>query len=95
MAEQKNENRYAALIKKIFSDRFKKGMLEVPFSREDLVQAAHDLSIVLPKNLGDVIYSIRYRVALPEAVTKHAPKGREWIIEGRGTGKSSLSVVLS
>lgn len=58
--------------------------MEVAFEREDLVRAAKSLRIKLPKNLGDVIYSIRYRTKLPPRVLKTQSKGREWIIEGRG-----------
>ncbi len=47
-------------------------------------RAANELQIELPKNLGDVIYSIRYRTELPKSILKTQPKGKEWIIEGRG-----------
>jgi hypothetical protein len=49
-----------------------------------LERAANALQIKLPKNLGDVIYSIRYRTELPKRILKTQPKGKEWIIEGRG-----------
>ena len=78
------KNRYAAIIEKIFFSKYTKGDEEIAFEREDLVRAANALQIKLPKNLGDVIYSIRYRTELPKRILKTQPKGKEWIIEGRG-----------
>lgn len=80
----RKKNRYAALIEKVFFSTYTKGDEEVMFEREDLVRAAKALRIKLPKNLGDVIYSIRYRTELPKRVLNTQPKGKEWIIEGRG-----------
>lgn len=77
-------NRYAAIIERIFFSKYTKGDEELTFEREDLVRAAESLRIALPKNLGDVIYSIRYRTALPRRILETQPKGKEWIIEGRG-----------
>ena len=80
-------NRYARIIERIFLSRFKSGAAEVPFEREDIVKTAEALKIKLPKNLGDIIYSFRYRVPLPEAVRAKAPKGKEWIIRPAGASK--------
>lgn len=87
------ENRYKVLVKKIFADRYKKGATEVPFKRTDLEAAAAQLKIDLPKNLGDVIYSIRYRSPMPEEVLATQPKGMEWIIEGTGRATYSFKLV--
>jgi hypothetical protein len=51
------------------------------------------LGIVLPKNLGDVLYSFRYRTLLPKSITSKAPKGHEWIIRPAGKGKYKLAIV--
>ncbi|MDD2240192.1 MAG: endonuclease [Kiritimatiellae bacterium] len=83
MATRK-KNRYAAIIEKIFFSKYTKGDEEIAFEREDLERAAKALRIKLPKNLGDIIYSIRYRTELPKRVLKTQPEGKEWIIEGRG-----------
>ena len=87
------ENRYKALAKKIFFDRYKKGATEIAFARQDLESAAEGLGIVLPKNLGDVIYSIRYRTPMPEEVMATQPKGMEWIIEGGGRALYAFKLV--
>lgn len=85
--------RYAQIIQDIFLSRYKPGAVEVPFERDDIVRAAQKLRVTLPKNLGDVIYSFRYRTPLPEAVRAKAPKGKEWII--RPAGKSKYRFVAT
>jgi hypothetical protein len=94
MVEPANtENRYRALVKKIFSDRYKEGATEIAFERKDLEVAAAELDIVLPKNLGDVIYSIRYRTPMPIEVLATQPIGMEWIVEGTGRSLYSFKLV--
>ena len=78
------ESRYSSLIAHIFKRKYKSGSTEVCFRREDLTSAAEALKITLPKNLGDVIYSMRYRTLLPDAITRTQPAGKEWVIEGKG-----------
>jgi hypothetical protein len=41
----------------------------------------------VPDNLGDVIYSFRYRTALPDDIVKTATAGKEWIIEPAGRSR--------
>ncbi len=80
-------NRYTRIIERIFHAAHKQGLEELLFTRTDIEKAAADLEIKLPKNLGDVIYSFRYRTALPPSIQKCAPKGKEWIIRPAGRGK--------
>ena len=68
-----NLNRYAQIIERIFSTRYAPGMRSVDFTRDDLISVAKELNITLPKNLGDVVYSFRYRAALPAAIQQTAP----------------------
>lgn len=83
----KSLNRYAALIERIFFSHYKPGESEFLFEREELAATASELNIKLPKKLGDVLYSFRYRVALPESITRTARPGMVWIIKGAGTGR--------
>src|SRR3972149_944818 len=82
--KEKVTNRYAAMIEKIFFSKYSAGDEEVSFEREDLAKAGKTLKITLPKNLGDIIYSIRYRTPMPATIAETQPKGKEWVIEGRG-----------
>ena len=80
----KKRNRYEKIIEDIFFNYFKEGTKELTFSRQDIVSAANKLGIKLPKNLGDVIYSFRYRSELPHSIKSKAPKNAEWIIRPAG-----------
>lgn len=86
-------NRYIQIIAAIFSKYYQEGSTEILFERSDLTQAAEELGIKLPKNLGDVLYSFRYRIELPENLVKKAPQGYEWII--RPAGRARYKLVLT
>jgi hypothetical protein len=86
-------NRYKTLIERIFRDRYRKGMSRVEFERDELIDTARDMRIDVPKNLGDVIYSLRYRTDMPEAILRTQPSGMEWIIEGAGRAKYAFVLV--
>ena len=91
--ENKEPNRYTKILEAIFAKHFKKGITEIEFERTEINQAADKLGIALPKNLGDVLYSFRYRILLPKSITSKAPKGYEWIIRPAGKGKYKLAIV--
>src|SRR5258708_30733817 len=82
----KKPNRYSAIIGTIFKRHYKPGKTQFEFSRDEFVEIAKSLEIALPKNLGDTIYSFRFRTALPSDIVGTAPKGREWGIELAGKG---------
>ncbi len=85
-------NRYSQIIEEIFASHYQDGMDRVPFRREEIESVASKLGILLPKNLGDVIYSFRYRVAIPDSIQQRAPNGETWII--RPEGRSQYAFVL-
>ena len=80
-------NRYEALILAVFKNHFRKGVKEFQFERAEIETVAGKLGIKLPKNLGDLIYSFRYRRGLPDEVLATAPQGLEWTIEPAGRAK--------
>lgn len=80
-------NRYARIIEHIFFTRYYEGVREITFEREEFEKVAKELGIKLPKNLGDIIYSFRYRVTLPASVLAKAPEGETWIIRPAGRGR--------
>lgn len=82
-----NANRYSQIIERIFFNHYEEGAKEVRFERTEIEAVAAELSIKLPKNLGDVVYSFRYRTTLPETVRKKAPEGETWIIRPAGRGQ--------
>lgn len=82
-----HQNRYERLIEAIFFSHFAEGIAEFEFEREEIERFAKKLRIKLPKNLGDLIYSFRYRASLPEAVVACAPKGKKWVILPAGRSR--------
>lgn len=88
-----SQNRYSALIEAIFFRHFREGLHEFDFQRTEIISVAGELEIDLPKNLGDLIYSFRYRVDLPDSVASTAKEGTEWVIESVGKSIYRFRVV--
>jgi hypothetical protein len=78
---------YDQIIEKIFFDKFTPGSREVKWERSDIVRVAEELGLDRPKNLGDVIYTYRFRRKLPESIRKVAPRSKFWIIRLAGRSK--------
>ena len=75
---------YAPIIVQVFRKYWAKGVQEFEFHRDELVAAAEALGVERPDNLGDVIYSFKFRRELPAEIAQTSPKGKTWIIEGAG-----------
>lgn len=88
-----DQSRYKALIEKIFFRSYKPGLTEIAFERDELARTAKELNIDLPKNLGDVVYSIRYRTPMPAKILSTQPEGKLWIIEGVGRARYLFKLV--
>ena len=80
-------NRYAVLMEKIFFDHWHEGATEFEFERSEIADAAARLNIEAPKNLGDLIYTFRYRSALPKSILATQPEGLTWLILGAGEAR--------
>lgn len=80
-------NRYGTVMLRIFREKRPAKVDSFLFEREDIVRAAEAERIKLPKNLGDVVYSFRYRAKLPDEILATQPEGFEWIIEGAGKAR--------
>lgn len=79
-------NRYQQIMERIFFWHYQDDTKEILFDREDMIRAAQELNIKLPKNIGDIIYTFRYRGTLPSTVKAKSPEGEEWIIRPAGRG---------
>lgn len=88
MSEEVTSNRYSALIEKVFADSYSEGETEVPFKRTDLNKAASELNIETPKNLGDVVYSMRYKRVCQ--IQSSIPKARALSDASRVPGAESM-----
>jgi len=89
----KSQSRYARIIEAIFHAHYSKGTAEFEFERQEIEEHARALGVKLPKNIGDLVYSFRYRADLPDSVKACAPEGSEWVIlpAGRGRYRFALS----
>jgi hypothetical protein len=93
IGDAKTANRYSQIIERIFLSHYKEGATEVCFDRVEIETVAQELRINLPKNIGDIIYSFRYRVALPESIRSKATEDRHWIIRPAGRAKYCFVLV--
>jgi hypothetical protein len=87
LSKPKQQSRYDAIVEEVFKEHYRKGVTEFEFSREEFEAKAKVIGIVLPKNLGDLLYSFRYRKELPQTIKATAEDGLEWIIEGAGRAR--------
>ncbi|OIO61204.1 MAG: endonuclease [Alphaproteobacteria bacterium CG_4_10_14_0_2_um_filter_63_37] len=80
----KKKNKYESVILGIFSKYHRAGATEFEFSRDDFEEIGRPLGLWPIKNIGDVVYSFRYRNELPDEIRRTATEGKEWIIVGAG-----------
>ena len=78
---------YEALIVRIFNNHYKKGVDAFEFDRTEIETVAAELKLRLPKNLGDLIYSFRYRKTFPQEIVATETGRRQWIILPAGRSK--------
>src|ERR1700728_2127986 len=80
-------SRYSKIIEAVFQRYWKKGKTEFRFERDELTQVCQELAIAVPKNLGDIIYTFRYRKSLPKSILATQPSDRRWLILGDGDAR--------
>ena len=90
-------NRYTRIIERVFFAHYNEGDTRICFEREDIVRTAAELNITLPKNIGDLIYSFRYRARLPASINRigmslGAPS-KMWVIRARGRARYCFELV--
>ncbi|HVB33670.1 MAG TPA: endonuclease [Patescibacteria group bacterium] len=83
----KTKARYVRIIETIFRQYWKNGKTEFVFERDELAQVCKGLGIAQPKNLGDIIYTFRYRRPLPKFILDTQPANRGWLILGDGDAR--------
>ncbi len=91
----KSASRYNQIIERIFLAHYEHAATEVPFDRQEIEHVASELGITPPKNLGDVIYSFRYRASLPASIQSRAPEGKQWIIRPAGPSRYCFVAIVA
>lgn len=89
----KEANRYAQILEHIFAKNFDPASATIQFEREEIFAAANELGIDVPKNVGDIIYSFRYRNEMPAAIAAAAPSGKVWVIKPAGRARYVFAAV--
>ena len=79
----KKKSRYEKILLDIFEQNYNE-QEEFEFERSEITESCKRLGIDPPKNLGDVIYTFRYRRSLPQSILDTQPPGRNWLILGAG-----------
>ncbi len=82
-----SQSAYEAIIENIFLSSYVAGDRQVRFQRQDIEDAAGRLGLNTPRNLGDVVYSFRYRRPLPQSIIDKAPADLSWVIMPDGIAK--------
>lgn len=88
-----NSGIYSKIITALFHDHYRADSTEVPFTRDDIESTAEKLGLARPKNLGDLIYTFRFRKELPDCIRATAAHGSEWIIRQKGDALYSFVMV--
>ncbi|MGC8486558.1 MAG: endonuclease, partial [Candidatus Baltobacteraceae bacterium] len=78
---------YGAVIEHLFRSKYRPGDRYVEFEREEIETAARALNLDVAKNLGDLVYSFKFRKSLPDAIRATAPKGEEWRVVNAGRSR--------
>ena len=89
---EKKPGVYREIIEHLFKSNYKVGESCIPFKRDDLVTSANAVGADIPKNLGDIVYSFRFRAKMPDAVASTAPPGKQWVIKGEGDALYSFTL---
>jgi hypothetical protein len=84
---EKRQNRYARIIEEIFRRHQGATKKSFEFERSEIAEVCQELGVTPPKNLGDVIYSFRYRQELPPEIVRQQPEGFHWLILGAGEAR--------
>lgn len=92
MVKEASSDLYSLILERIFFKHFHEGTTSV-WKREELLEAAKELDVRAPKNLGDLVYAFRYRRTLPESIRAVAPEGMQWIIRGKGRAEYQFELV--
>lgn len=87
MPKKREEPRYDALITRIFLNHYRPGTKSFEFDRGEIEHVAKQVKVILPKNLGDLIYSFKFRKTLPQEIRSTAPVALQWSIEPAGRSK--------
>jgi hypothetical protein len=102
MKSSPKKQTYNRIIESVFVEKRPAGSQRFSFSRDDLLKAASNLGLeingdetVVARNIGDIIYTFRFRKDFPASILKTAPDGKMWIILGKGIGAYEFRLITT
>jgi hypothetical protein len=90
---EKKATRYGGILARVFGNHYRQGLTEFQFERAEIERVAAELGVDLPKNLGDLIYSFRFRTDLPNDIARTAPPEHEWVILLAGRARYRMKLM--
>lgn len=88
MTAAKKPNAYDRVLVAVFAKYWRKGLREVLFTKDDLIDEAGRIGLRV-KNIADILYTYRSRRSLPTELLKHG----NWVIAAKGAGKYAFQIV--
>ena len=81
------EARYDAVVSELFRRHYKAKSDSFDFERAELLEIIQVLKLDSIKNLGDILYTYRFRREFPHSIRETATHGLEWAIKLAGRGQ--------
>ena len=88
-------NIYDRIIIELFQRHWKPDITEFEFSRDEFEEIIDQLGIERPRNLGDIIYTFRYRKPFPSAILETQSGNLQWSLHLSGHGRYRMSLSQS
>ncbi|MGI8687556.1 MAG: endonuclease [Thermomicrobiales bacterium] len=84
--------KYDQIIEHVFFLHHNENVTAFYFNREELTQAARELELSAPKNLGDILNHFRFRADMPQRIRDTISSDKFWIIRLAGRSRYQFSV---
>ena len=81
------EARYDAVVSELFRRHYKPNSKSFDFERSELLEIVQALKLDSIKNLGDILYTYRFRREFPDSIKETSTAGLEWAIKLAGRGR--------
>lgn len=81
------EARYDAVVSELFRRHYKPNSKSFDFERSELLEIVQALKLDSIKNLGDILYTYRFRREFPDLIKETSTAGFEWAIKLAGRGR--------
>ena len=85
-------NVYDRIIIELFQRHWKPGITEFEFSRDEFEEIIDQLGVERPRNLGDIIYTFRYRRPFPSTILNTQSGNLQWSLHLSGHGHYRMSL---